>query len=204
MEIQRKRLIIILLLLLASCFGMQGRQPDFVFSHLNTANSELSFNKVHVITQDANGFIWIGTAHGLNRYDGKSIRSFSSADLGIDSAFIVSLCADEKGNLWIGSDAGLSYYNYEMDRFEPLALKSDKGTQVTNKVSRIALDKNGTVWFSVLHQGLFSYDGNRLINWFFDNGNITLPDGIRAFYIDGNGTFWLSLYFNDLYFSDDG
>lgn len=188
---------------LASLCVVQAQQPDYSFINLNASNSTLSFNKVHVITQDAKGFIWMGTADGLNRYDGRNFRSFGTEELGTESAFVVSLCADDKGNLWVGTDTGITWYNYEMDTFIPLNQKSDKGTVASNKVSRIALDKDGDVWFSVLHQGLFQYDGENLINHFYEDGQITLPAGIRAFFKDSNGVFWLSLYFNDLYWSDD-
>ena len=187
-----RRLLTISVLLLALCTGV--RAEGYVFSHLNTTNSSLSFNKVHVVTQDSNGFIWMGTAYGLDRFDGRNIRTFDSSELGVGSAFIASLCADDKGNLWIGTDSGITCYNYLEDRFVPLLMTSDKGTTVTNKVSRIAIDRSGTVWFSVLNQGLFSYDGQKLINWFWEDGRITLPDGIRALFIDNNNVFWLSLY----------
>ena len=188
---------------LASVCVVQAQQPDYSFINLNASNSTLSFNKVHVITQDAKGFIWMGTADGLNRYDGRKFRAFGSEDLGTESAFVVSLCADDKGNLWVGTDTGITWYNYEMDAFMPLSQKSDKGTVASNKVSRISIDKEGTVWFSVLHQGLFSYDGKNLVNYFYEDGEVTLPAGIRAFFKDSNGVFWFSLYFNDLYWSDD-
>lgn len=188
---------------LASVSVVQAQQPDYSFINLNASNSALSFNKAHVITQDAKGFVWIGTADGLNRYDGRTFKTFGTEELGTDSAFIVSLCADSKGNLWVGTDVGITWYNYEMDTFTPLTQKSDKGTVISNKVSRIAIDKDGTLWFAVLHQGLFSYDGKTLVNHFYENGEITLPAGIRAFFKDNNGVFYLALYFDDLYWSDD-
>ena len=191
------------ILLLASCLGMRAQRPEYTFTHLNTTGSDLSFNKVHVIAQDANGFIWMGTADGLDRYDGRNFHVYSAEDMGVGSSFVVSLCADDSGNVWVGTDTGISKYNFEMDRFEPLDIVSDKGTVVKNKVSKIVMDKSGTVWFSVLHQGLFSYDGERLLNWFWEDGHLTLANGIRSFHIDNNGVFWIALYFDDLYYSDD-
>ena len=154
---------------------LSGNRADMI--NLNASNSTLSLNKVHVITQDAKGFIWMGTADGLNRYDGRKFRTFGSEDLGTESAFVVSLCADDKGNLWVGTDTGITWYNYEMDTFIPLSQKSDKGTVASNKVSRISIDKEGTVWFSVLHQGLFSYDGKNLVNYFYEDGKVTVEAG---------------------------
>ncbi|MFL5808871.1 MAG: two-component regulator propeller domain-containing protein, partial [Flavisolibacter sp.] len=45
------------------------------FSHLSEKDG-LSNNQVNAITQDDDGFIWIGTNDGLNRFDGYKVRSF--------------------------------------------------------------------------------------------------------------------------------
>lgn len=187
-------------LCLALCLKVQAQSAQYSFINLNTQNSNLSFNKSHCITQDAHGFIWVGTADGLNRYNGRSFRTFSREELGLSSAFITCLAADDKGNLYIGTDSGICRYDYLSDSFSPLNMTSEQGTVVSNKVSKLMFDKNGTLWFGVLHQGLFSYDGSKLSNYFFEPGS--LPAGIRAFCIDTNGRIYLSLYFDDLYSYD--
>ena len=45
------------------------------FRHL-TYNEGLSDNKVNCILKSREGCVWIGTPHGLNRYDGFRVRSF--------------------------------------------------------------------------------------------------------------------------------
>jgi Two component regulator propeller len=44
---------------------------DLRFRRLTT-NDGLSQNNVVAIVQDRHGFMWLGTAEGLNRYDGNS------------------------------------------------------------------------------------------------------------------------------------
>src|ERR1700758_1491878 len=45
------------------------------FTHLGTTNGLSELNPSSII-QDSRGFIWIGTADGLNRYDGYKFRVF--------------------------------------------------------------------------------------------------------------------------------
>ena len=41
---------------------------NFMFKHLEVADG-LSNNSVYAILKDKDGFMWFGTASGLNRYD---------------------------------------------------------------------------------------------------------------------------------------
>lgn len=49
--------------------GLWAQTRDLRFSHLSTAEG-LSRSHVTCISQDEQGFMWIGTSNGLNRYDG--------------------------------------------------------------------------------------------------------------------------------------
>ena len=46
-----------------------------IFDHLTTLNG-LSSNKVNAILQDREGFYWVATTNGLNRYDGSRFKVY--------------------------------------------------------------------------------------------------------------------------------
>ncbi len=185
------------------CAAYSG-DDRWYFSHFTSSDSGLSFNNVNAVSQDSNGFIWISTEDGLNRFDGTSFECYYKEQLGVNTDFITALCPDSEGNMWIGTDDGVTFYSHRNDRFIPLDLVSDKGTTINSKVTQISIDRNGTVWMSVNGLGLFSYypDTAELKNWFTESGHTVLPANIRSFYIDGNGEFWFALYFSDLWHSD--
>lgn len=205
-----------------------GIEDRWYFTHFTTAQG-LSFNNINAIEQDANGFLWFATENGLSRYDGYSFKNFYKKDLGLVTDFITALKADGGGNLWIGTDNGLSFYDYLKDEFIPIRSTSDKGTVINGKVTHICIGADGIVYASVNGLGLFSIDRRCecfsecrepdskdslysgalkdrhecevLRNYFCEDGHTTLPANIRSFTIDGNGDFWLSLYFADLWHS---
>ncbi len=198
--------ILFLLTICVSELHASPASPErWYFTHFTTDDG-LAFNSVTSITQDSNGFIWFATEDGLSRYDGRSFRNFRKEDLGLDTDFITQLCADDRGNLWIGSDNGASRYDFARDTFVPLDAVSDMGTRLRGKVTHICIDDGGRVWMSVNGLGLFSYDPatDELRNFFCEDGRTTLPFNIRTFVIDGNGDFWFSLYFADIWHADSG
>ena len=63
-------IILISCLLLVCCSSLAQMQKKYLFTRFGKINglaADLAFN----VAQDSQGFIWIGTDRGLQRYDGK-------------------------------------------------------------------------------------------------------------------------------------
>ena len=86
----------------------------YSFHYLNV-NDGLSQHDVSTIFQDSEGFMWIGTFDGLNRFDGYEIENFFHDNDNIhtlSSNRILCLNEDDEKRLWIGTDGyGLNYYS---------------------------------------------------------------------------------------------
>ena len=71
----------------------------------------LSQNTIKSIIQDSNGFIWVGTYNGINKYDGYSMvhYKFLNDVNSLSSNIIISLFEDKDGYIWAGTtNAGLN------------------------------------------------------------------------------------------------
>ncbi|WP_425470107.1 EAL domain-containing protein [Shewanella atlantica] len=83
----------------------------------------LSQSTVTSIVEDKDGYVWIGTVNGLNRFDGSRFKHYFANDerkSGLPSSFIRSLTIDKSGNLLVGTDKGLVFLDKSQDKFKPL------------------------------------------------------------------------------------
>lgn len=82
------------------------------FHHFTTSEG-LSYNTIYDIDQDQQGFLWIATGEGLNRYDGYGFKQYYSdtTSLSLPSNEVRSLLVTKKGKLFIGTTKGLCSFN---------------------------------------------------------------------------------------------
>ena len=96
----------LLLLLLFSLPGFSQQAKQFAFKHFSVVNGLVS-NTVKSVVQDKDGFIWIGTYSGLQRFDGGNFISFKASKKNarsLPSDRINILYSDRKNNLWVVMD----------------------------------------------------------------------------------------------------
>lgn len=94
--------------------GKTNETPSYFFSHLGVENG-LSQSTIRELFQDSDGYLWIGTQGGLNRYDGYRFLTFKNNPH--DSATLVdnnilSITEDTKKNIWAITDNGLHKIDY--------------------------------------------------------------------------------------------
>src|SRR5882672_687305 len=91
------------------------------FEHL-TKRDGLSQSTVMSILQDSQGYLWLATESGLNRYDGYSIREYRrerGSGHGLASDYVWSIAEDRHGDLWLATmGGGLARWDRSTDRFQ--------------------------------------------------------------------------------------
>jgi signal transduction histidine kinase/ligand-binding sensor domain-containing protein/CheY-like chemotaxis protein len=170
------------------------------FSYFTTDNG-LSNNIVNCIEQDNQNYIWIGTAEGLNRYDGYGNKIFKKVlgdTTSLADNMIYNICIDYLNNIWIGTENGICLFNYDKENFKTFLLDSAKyKMNLTNRITGIKEDAEKRLYVTTENGYLYSY--NRKNGSFEkDNHNFT---NIKCFIISKHNQFWLG-GINGLYFYD--
>ncbi|MET3980941.1 signal transduction histidine kinase/DNA-binding response OmpR family regulator/ligand-binding sensor domain-containing protein [Mucilaginibacter sp. UYP25] len=97
-----------------------GQSYPFKFNYL-TVDEGLSHTDANDITQDKQGYIWVGTYFGLDRFDGYSVKKFYNSNVPLNNAAknrITCIYPDGEGNIWIGSEGGLQCFNAKSEKYK--------------------------------------------------------------------------------------
>ena len=139
--------IIVLLLLLIPVQFQAGMAQKYFFDNYSNKQG-LSEQKVYKLLQDSKDFIWLGTANGLSRFDGKKFENFTFRD-NLASGGVTSIFEDSLGSIWFGhrSGGGISVYNGS--KFEQISFDSIK---ITGDITGIVQIKN-KIWFTSSSDG---------------------------------------------------
>lgn len=127
-----------------------------------TIEDGLSQNAVLTIAQDVQGFLWLGTEDGLNKYDGYqfTVHKHDSEDAtSLADNFISVLYLDRTGELWVGTRSGLDRYDRTTGRFVHYPVESEGLNGLMGAwILSLYEDQEGTLWIGTQGGGLFSLD----------------------------------------------
>lgn len=116
-------------LLLLFFFPLSGKCNDYFFSTISLQHG-LSQITANCIFQDSQGYIWIGTRGGLNRYNGYEFEVFKNQlnnPHSLSENHVSCMNEDDKGNLWIGTSNGLNKLNRSTGRIDRIIFEHKKG-----------------------------------------------------------------------------
>jgi len=169
------------------------------FEHL-TMRDGLSQSTVMSFLQDSQGYLWLGTESGLDRYDGYSIREYRRQRgnaSGLASDYIWAIAEDSHSNLWLATDGGgVEHWDRGTDSFQHYKHDpKDSRTLASDGVRTLLIDAQGRVWAGTLDQGLDILDPQTGAIRHFrhrDADPHSIPaDAVCVLYTDHTGRIWV-------------
>ena len=144
------RILVWLLLFIPVSFSPLKAQK-FFFDNYGVKQG-LGDQKVFTLFQDSKDYLWLGTASGVSRFDGKKFTNFSSLN-GLAANGVKCIIEDSTGCIWLGHyNGGISRFcngKFEKAEFDSLLLTGD--------ITSIAQVKK-KIWFATFKEGAIQVD----------------------------------------------
>jgi len=130
------------------------------FEHFSS-DEHLSHGTIYAIFQDSQGFIWVGTADGLNRFDSfdkhkkfTQFRHQPNNPYSLSHNTVYSI--EEQGDsLWIGTHNGLNRFDRRFNRVIRYQTSSNDANSLSNtEIWSILPEASGDVWIGTANGGL--------------------------------------------------
>lgn len=189
-------------LLLTFCFWAGSVGAEYLnppFDRMTVADG-LPSGDTHYVAQDLEGYLWIGTADGLARYDGYAFEAFhADADdaRALPRSNVQSLLVASDNRIWVGTEGGgLSvldvnrryFTNYRTDPDVTAGLSSDD-------VWSISEGPDGHIWLGMYGGGLSRFDPARETFQTYRHSAADLTslaeDTVLSVLVDADGTVWV-------------
>ena len=209
------KIILVSILILSSSFS---QTDEYIFRQLTDVDG-LSQSTIFAMIQDLDGYLWLGTIDGLNRYDGYEFRVYVNDPSNISSIsdnFISALYEDSDGFIWVGTVNGyLNCFNRKTEVFKryfvngffstiknletdfydyPLAFSRNQ----FNTVTAITEDKDGYLWIGTWGNGLIKFDRKKGRGTHFHNdpnNPLSLSsDRVIDIISERNGNIWIATF----------
>jgi ligand-binding sensor domain-containing protein/signal transduction histidine kinase len=163
-----------------------------------TVDNGLSNNTVGCIVKDSEGYIWIGTEAGLNRFNGYDFTVYKSVaedSTTISSNGIRNLLSDHDGNLWIGTAQGLCLYDRKKNSFRRMDICGNTETRLPmNECYDLFEDSRKNIWAGTGF-GLLRYNPKEGC---FQRAFVTLQlkskNMVTSISEDSDGSLWMVNY----------
>lgn len=180
-----------------SLFAQENEQVKF--SVLST-DVGLSQKSIMALFQDSEGYLWVGTQNGLNKYNGYTFEVYrkvlgDSTSIGGNS--ISAICEDSKNRLWFGTeDGGLSLYNRYSNTFKTYRAGPEPHSISNNNISFIYEDHKQRLWIATSGNGVDRYDMTtgkfKHFGHNYQDPNRLMSQYIKQIMSDSKGNIWIA------------
>ena len=167
----------------------------------------LARDTIKDIFEDKVGTLWFATSSGVSRYDGAKFNNIIvNGPMGMDVLpdwwnQITAIAQDTAGNFWLGSTAGITYYNIQKSHFRYFAVDPDfspfqeMGKTGTANITDLQFDAKENLWMSrngtdSENSGIRRYDGKKLT--IFPQSEAFPMNSVDNIMQDSSGNLWFT------------
>jgi len=178
-----------LLLVASQAYALDSTMPIALYRRASwTEEDGVPLGTIWAITQDRQGYLWLGTQSGVIRFDGvRFVRWTARRSPGFPEAGVKALCVGRDGSLWI---AFVGHLGRLIPSDDQAWLYEAHDSSLNASVVALAADKEGSIWAGS-PAGLTRY---RNREWEQPPLPEHLPShtAIHSIYMDRAGTLWIS------------
>jgi ligand-binding sensor domain-containing protein/serine phosphatase RsbU (regulator of sigma subunit) len=115
----------------------------------------LQDHKTYSLVCDKENNILIGTRdHGFCIFKGEQFVSYTTSD-GLINNQVTAITEDPDGQLWIGTNGGITVYNREKEVYIHY---NQNNNHISNQITFLRRDPSGNIWIGTSDQGVIRYD----------------------------------------------
>jgi ligand-binding sensor domain-containing protein/serine phosphatase RsbU (regulator of sigma subunit) len=151
--VTKRQTISLVWIIIITTFSIGRSEAQNYFFDTYGIKSGLSEQKVYTLLQDSKDYLWLGTANGLSRFDGKKFENFYSRN-GLAPGGVKCIAQDSLGYIWFGHMNGGGISRFDGQKFEQVIFDS---IPVTGDITGIAIVKN-KIWFTSATDGAIQCD----------------------------------------------
>jgi len=195
-----KRSVWILLILLCSIqlHGIDRDQKLADLHHTAWTFKDGAPSEIYALAQTTDGFLWLGTATGLFRFDGIRFEPYKpQSGQAFPQRSVTSLLDLPDGGLWVG-------YSYGGVSFIKNGTVTDYGNSEglpSDTVLAFARDRQGAIWIAAGDDGLARLQGSR---WTKIGTNWGFAGRADTVFVDHAGTVWVGTPTSVAYLAEGG
>lgn len=192
------------IVLLSFLTGLSVAKPSIAFKKY-TVKDGLSHNYVRGILQDSEGFIWIATEDGLNKFNSYTFQVYKyipGDSSSITNHPIMALEEDRDHNVWIGTwGGGIYIYNRKLDNFsriQNIGEKSKNNSLGSNYIFDLFRDSKGRMWAGTSGGGIMLINQDTNVHTHFihspKNQKSLSHNRVMSITEDQDGKLWLGTF----------
>lgn len=133
----------VLLAFLMLCGAVSTLAQEYSYTHYDISDG-LAGSTVYCITQDRDGFIWVGTATGVSRFDGTHFRNYTAVD-GLPDVEVLEMFGDSRGRVWMAPFSKSICYSYKGRIYNQQNDSMLRRMNFSSNIDRFAEDSAGNI-----------------------------------------------------------